>query len=191
MLDSLCCLDKPKSNINILDSLVTESIILLKNKLDSLNINNICLEFHNHIADFYIEKHILSNINKIKVFKAPCSNDTSKQKFTLDVIIDKLSVEYSRIETNKALLLRNINISLTFTIISPNSSILLFPVFTSKYSDTVRLSDVKSIEANHYDFAKGSLPEEEPSFLSKILEPVVVIGSAIVTLVLLFTIRSN
>ncbi|MBI9070825.1 MAG: hypothetical protein JEY94_04465 [Melioribacteraceae bacterium] len=56
-------------------------------------------------------------------------------------------------------------------------------------TDTLEYDDLLSYENNALGFTKGNRPEE-PMF-STLLEPAVVMGTAIVTVILFFTVRSN
>lgn len=55
--------------------------------------------------------------------------------------------------------------------------------------DTVKTEDIESLENTAYAFTRGKLPAEP--FFSSILEPVVVIGTAALAVILFFTIRSK
>lgn len=182
--------DNTKSNIYIIDSIVNVSLNLLREKIEFYDIDSICLQFHNHIADFYIEKELLSKITKPTILKSPCNFNTNNV-YILNIIINNLLVEYKKIETSNDKFNRKVIVSLSYYIIKPDKVILSIPEFSSAYSDTISISEVKNIELNQYDFAKGTIPDEEPSFFSKIIEPLAVVGSVIISLVLFFTVRSN
>ena len=61
--------------------------------------------------------------------------------------------------------------------------------FNYSLVDTVKYDQVRSIENFDYDFAKGKIPDE--SFWDSFLEPFVAIGTIVLTIILLFTVRSN
>lgn len=182
--------DVPKSNIYIIDSIFNLSFDLLHKKIEFYKIDTICLQFHNHNADFYLEKELLSKITKPIIFKSPC-NFISNNVYTLNIIINSLLVDYNKIETNNDQFKRKVIISLSYSLIMPDKAMVSLPDFSSIYSDTISISDIKKIEFNQYDFAKGIIPDEEQSFFSKIIEPLAVVGSIIISLVLFFTVRSN
>ncbi|MCL5030477.1 MAG: hypothetical protein M1480_15810 [Bacteroidetes bacterium] len=61
--------------------------------------------------------------------------------------------------------------------------------FKFSYSDTITTSDLKNIENTSYPFTQGQLPAEP--FFSSIYEPVIAVGTAALTVILFFTIRSK
>lgn len=59
----------------------------------------------------------------------------------------------------------------------------------SVYLDTLYYSEIQKVETQNLSFTKGTKPQE-PLFES-LLEPVIAVGAVIVTIVLLFTVRSK
>jgi len=55
--------------------------------------------------------------------------------------------------------------------------------------DTINVEDVENVENRSYPFTQGELPPEP--FFSSLLEPIVAIGAAAVTVILFFTVRSK
>lgn len=56
-------------------------------------------------------------------------------------------------------------------------------------SDTVDYNDIKSLENNSHPFTKGEIPSEP--FFSSLIEPVIAISAAALTVILFFTVRSK
>jgi hypothetical protein len=59
------------------------------------------------------------------------------------------------------------------------------------YKDTVKIEDYKYISTSRYEFTKAPLPPGKDSVWDTILEPVLVIGTAIFSVYLLFSVRSG
>jgi hypothetical protein len=55
--------------------------------------------------------------------------------------------------------------------------------------DTINVGDVENFENRSYPFTQGELPPEP--FFSSLLEPIVAIGAAAVTVILFFSVRSK
>ncbi len=55
--------------------------------------------------------------------------------------------------------------------------------------DTINVEEVEKVENRSYPFTQGDLPPEP--FFSSLLEPIVAIGAAAVTVILFFTVRSK
>lgn len=56
-------------------------------------------------------------------------------------------------------------------------------------TDTINVEDVEELENRSFPFTQGELPTEP--FFSSLLEPVVAIGTAAVTMILFFSVRSK
>jgi hypothetical protein len=55
--------------------------------------------------------------------------------------------------------------------------------------DTIKVDEINSLENNSFPFTKGNIPPEP--FLSSLLEPVIAIGVAAISIILFFTVRSK
>ncbi|MEJ5351129.1 MAG: hypothetical protein WHS65_06025 [Melioribacteraceae bacterium] len=61
--------------------------------------------------------------------------------------------------------------------------------FFYKYSDTVKFSDVESLENKALTFTQGKIPEQP--VLKNLIQPVIIVGVLISTVILFFTVRSK
>ena len=61
--------------------------------------------------------------------------------------------------------------------------------FKFAVKDTINVEDVENVENRSYPFTQGELPPEP--FFSSLLEPIVAIGAAAVTVILFFSVRSK
>lgn len=61
--------------------------------------------------------------------------------------------------------------------------------FSFEETDIVKVDDIGKIENRAFPFTKGELPSEP--FLSGILEPIVAVGAAAITIILFFSVRSK
>jgi hypothetical protein len=83
---------------------------------------------------------------------------------------------------------RKIMLNGSFTIV--NSDQIIKPVeFTESVSDTIKLDEISTIENKSIPFTQGKIPSQP--LLSSFWEPILVVGTLIVTVILLFTVRSK
>jgi|GEM_PF-2455725 hypothetical protein len=61
----------------------------------------------------------------------------------------------------------------------------------SIFEDTIATNELNNIVSNEFKYAEKPLPERKNSFFEEVFEPALVVVTAIITTVLLFTIRSN
>lgn len=108
---------------------------------------------------------------------------------TINFVLDNAFVEYSEPEKDGIfgdyLTERTIKLSGNY-FISGKTQINNFNLIEE---DTINVEDVEFIENRSYPFTQGELPAEP--FFSSILEPVVAISAAAVTVILFFSVRSK
>ena len=116
-------------------------------------------------------------------------NSTEENVITANFVIDNTLVEYTEPERDGIFgdffTERTIELSGNYYI-STNPAVKDF-----KYSgiDTINVEDVENFENRSYPFTQGELPPEP--FFSSLLEPIVAIGAAAVTVILFFSVRSK
>lgn len=107
----------------------------------------------------------------------------------VNFVLDNALVEYSEPEKNgifgEFLTERKIELSGNY-FISGKSQINDFNLVEK---ETINVEDVEKIENRSYPFTQGDLPPEP--FFSSLLEPIVAISAAAVTVILFFTVRSK
>lgn len=118
------------------------------------------------------------------------SDDQSANNFvTASFVIDNASVTYSAPEREgffgSFYTERVLQLSGNYFITS-NQNIKAFNLVDK---DTINVEDVEKLENRSYPFTHGELPPEP--FFSSLLEPIVAIGAAAVTIILFFSVRSK
>lgn len=107
----------------------------------------------------------------------------------VNFVLDNALVEYSEPEKNgifgEFLTERKIELSGNY-FISGKSQINDFNLVEK---ETINVEDVEKVENRSYPFTQGDLPPEP--FFSSLLEPIVAISAAAVTVILFFTVRSK
>ncbi len=137
--------------------------------------------------NFLIKKHIygqLNNLNIVLLEKEAYSTSNH-----LEVIVDDLKASFN-ITDEKDIYIREINVKYTF--FQKVDGIIKSPLkFRESYQDTVRKSDINQINSENHSFAKAEIPLERPTIFEQILEPLIIVTAAVITVILLFTVRSN
>ena len=178
-----------KSNFEIIDSLVKiESYevcqLITKNEVKELEI--LVLP---HPASYLIEQYFLSCANdKGLTFFLPDSN-SNRAKITL--WISSIDVKYERISSDSDSLTRIISVSLSGKMQTKEGTIKAIEILERTYNDLITDDDIVYIQNSSYNFTKGQIPPQQSTFFDSIVEPLVVVTAAIITIVLLFTVRSN
>lgn len=83
---------------------------------------------------------------------------------------------------------RQITVNGSFTIIKLNH--IIQPIgFAETRADTIKLDEIANLENRSIPFTQGQIPSQP--LLSIFWEPIIVVGTLIVTVILLFTVRSK
>jgi len=175
----------PISNIEVLDSLSKNAANKIEQFISNHNLNSVYVSIDETEGNWLLAEHLLQN-NKIKLL-TPQSQ--SKETFPLiEIHTKELKIEYS-LHENSDSLFRTGKIELT-AFFKTKEKTEIIDSLNFVYKDEISSSDVDFIKGK-YPFANPKIPEREHTFLENIVEPVVIITTAIITVVLLFTVRSN
>lgn len=175
------------TNLNYFNSFVDSTINELSADLDKGE--SLFLNFECKKGEAYFLKLIqalLSRKGANLVFEG------NKADFFLNYKVEEAEVTYPEMIKDGILadysVKRELNYSGFFSLNSRNKSIAA-KAFSFSLADTVGYGEINRIENPVLDFTKAELPEEP--LWESLLEPAIAIGTIIVTVVLLFTVRSN
>jgi len=160
-----------RDNYFIIDSLSKSQSLNISNFLKSNNVN----EFELFITSPYNPIIFKANLNQVfddnKLLNVQGAD-------SLKVELIKYGVQYHNYQNDS--LIRSMTIK----------SFVLNKSFENIKIDYINRNDISIIENTPYSELKGIVPKKELSIWEKVLEPFVIIGSVLVTVLLLFTVRS-
>lgn len=183
VLFQLPVLSQSISNLDKFYTLVDSASTFLIMDLGELKKVNLNLDLGNDFSVFanQIRGKLIRNGVELSI-----QNSESTQ---INFVIDNAQVKYSEPEKDGIfgdfLTERTINLSGNY-FISGKSQINKFNLVDK---DTIKVEDVEELENRSFPFTQGELPAEP--FFSSILEPVVAITTAAVTVILFFSVRSK
>jgi hypothetical protein len=175
------------SNFDILDSLSKKAANEIIIRLDYNRTDSMIVSFTQHPASWLIEQHLL---NKGKDAGKRFFTHHKEKQSLLTVNIKKMIVEYDLHQNNDSLF-RNITLIISQTLEKPNGILLGLREINICWKDEIGRDDIQYAESSPYPFARGTVPEPERTFFEKIAEPVIFISTAIITIALLFSVRSG
>lgn len=177
---------QPKSNLDIIYDLIEENANQLLLKLPhEVSLKEVMFSSPNGYEN--LENRFLHTLNNKGLFRTD-----SVHSFSLKYSLDQIGVLYS--EPFRGSLLsdykveRKIFLSSTFAL-GMNNHVKHTEIIETEFSDTLYYSDINNVETPNLSLTHGTKPTE-PLFES-LLEPVIAIGTVIVTIILLFTVRSK
>ncbi|MEK7250532.1 MAG: hypothetical protein AAB209_08930, partial [Bacteroidota bacterium] len=120
-------------------------------------------------------------------------SDDGTAPFLIEFGLSDARVQYSNIRKDgffgAKLVDRKVNLRLTSKVVNRQTGILAFSSdLEESITDTIELSEVSKVENPAIAITKGTLPGE--GFFSNLAEPLILIGSIAVAVILLFNVRS-
>jgi hypothetical protein len=173
-----------ESNIEILDKLNQKAVANIINQIKLFNCKINRLEISEHSSKSFFELKLLTSLDSNKLLSADNTN-------LLSINIISNNVKYSEYVNNQDSIIRTNEIVLLAKIINTSISIYNFKDLHYSFSDTVNRQDIEYIQAGEYKFTNSPLPTQKKSFWEELTGPAIILGSAIITVFLLFTVRSK
>lgn len=172
------------SNLKVIDSLLSKHIDelqpeLLNNKMRCFN-----LEANLKDIDFLIENKLLEKYPGISFHR-----NIDNQCPILKINTINIDVNYNL--ANSDTVNRQIKVELAAIIESKNEPMKLIHKQNYEFNDQIKLEDIDKYQKSPYQFDKGEIPKEESTFYDSYLQPIIFIGTAIITIAILFTVRSS
>lgn len=160
--------------------------------LDTLSKSSINYNFQIRIAQHpisdYIENSIVGTLSPMgyRFFSTHCDTCTIMQ-----ISVNKYDVSYKRVKRERPtnFVTRKIELEL-ICLLKPNNSTIEAINFKKSYADTIKIEDLDIVEKDGYPFT-GTRPKEPENFLKKYFEPIIVIGSSALAVILFFTVRTK
>lgn len=119
-------------------------------------------------------------------------SSANESDVTVNCILTSAGIEYKNSFSDGlfggAALERKAMLACSFIIAKSNKTIEPFE-YTAAKTDTIKLEEISAIENQTLPFTQAKIPAQP--LLSSLWEPIIVVGTLIVTVILLFTVRSK
>jgi hypothetical protein len=171
-------------NFMVVDSLMSWAVGDMQNAMPSLDTAQ--LKIKSHPADWLLESHIL----EAYAFTS-WRTEADKEHTQLNINIRNCGVQLFNHPESQDSLLRTVEVSFSAQAVSSIGVINSLGTITHQYSDVLARVDVLQVQNTPHIFAVAQVPEAERGFFDEVIEPLVVAGALVVTVVLLFTVRSQ
>jgi len=179
-------LAQTKTNLEKIDSLISQSV----NQIDSLTNSNeeVFLEITTPASIEILKGKIISAFSKH--YKLINSKENLKRE--INYFLENIDIDYSNPQKESFfgsfVVERTIKLSGNILIRDETNSIKTIPINNS-INDRVYLDEIRLLEDSSLPFTQSEIPAVP--ILSNLIEPIVVVGTLIVTTILLFTVRSK
>ncbi len=168
------------TNKQVIDSIFDDFFYKISITLTEKKINNVKV-IENSNFNYFTNKLIneLSN-KKISI------NENSTTILKLDIRDFEILYNETGDELN-----RTINISAQIYLMDKNGELSLIDETKTTFKDKINPEDINLAENDMFPFTKGKIPKTNRSFFDQVLEPIIVIGATVLTVVLFFSVRTK
>lgn len=177
----------PKENIELLDSvarLCTDSLI---HDIHAAPPHTITLSQHPAAERL---QHMIARHTTLPV-QITSSAITNQSSAVLHVFVGDYAIRYYLHTGDTDSLVREARLWLAAMATATTGSHQHHPQYTASLRDTIARSDIPFVESRQYAYARAPVPDTPPGLYSDVVEPLLIISSAIITTILLFTVRSQ
>lgn len=191
-----CLAYNPKTNSEIIESSIKKNIqkisnALLNQALLNQNIKSITLKIAPHPSNTIFEKSLIEELTSKNISVFTSNSDTSKIGNNLKISTDEFRISYELHPSNDDSLIRKSLFSYSVVLEKSDGRLHSITGIKEESCDTINFEDVKATSSFGYDFCTSPIPQQRKSFFKEVTEPVLIISTAIITAILLFTIRSG
>ncbi len=179
----------PTRNIDVFDSLLYSYANDIAGFISQNNFKSIDIIMNSHQAENFLKRNLVQALaeKSIEVYQF---NANSKNSILLVLDVKEITIVYEAHNDGKKII-RKFNVAIAGYFKDENEKLTIIPDFNKSYTDLIIRDKIDYVENSPFDFAKSQIPEKPEGLFKKIIEPTIIIGSALITLILLFTIRSN
>ncbi|MEW6509152.1 MAG: hypothetical protein AB1432_15575 [Bacteroidota bacterium] len=179
-------LAQTRTNLEIVNDLIEKSV----SNIDPNIINkNISFNFIYNSSDSF--NFLKARVIDSYIKKGISINANNSVESRLEHSINNISIAYSNPYKDgffgRIMIERNIKVDATLIIL--DRSVIKTVDLNNSYKDTIEVENISRLENPSIPFTQSTVPEL-PLF-SNLLEPIIVVGTLIVTIILFFTIRSK
>jgi len=180
-----------QSNLEVVDSLLLgeldktskyiKTVLFDKTELEIIDPYNFGI-FRSDVLQKLVENDVDfagKNLGKFKYENGLSSNTR--------IELTKISIKYEKLDGDSVK--RSINIEYFMQLINANEE--FYKNYKIDFSDNIPFDLINDIQSGPHEFLKSKVPKKDNSFFKKYTQPIIIIGSAVVSIILLFTIRSG
>ncbi len=178
-----------KSNIDVINSnldAAADSVVAL---LLSFSADTVYIGIKTSEAERYFNNILLSKAEKKGIVFILEDIESGKKPYL--ELTNSIVLAYKNDSDDADSLIRSIECLWSGTVSLKDGRIKPVNLSSGVFEDKILREEAELYNKNPYDFAKSKIPPKPSSFWKEIVQPVAIIGAAVITVVLLFSMRSN
>lgn len=187
------------NNVEIDSALYTSNLVIIDKQLDTIandivaqliskNCDTVYIKLKSNKTDKYLLNKILTTDKSAALTFFSTSNDSLTPVLDFDCFVNTQYLNGSR---NSNEIQRHITIQISAVLKHKNNQLSMINNEEFVHKDKITRTQGVLFNKSDYDFARCDLPAEPESFWKEIVQPIAFIGSAALTVFLLFTLRSR
>jgi hypothetical protein len=176
-----------KSNLQILDSFSLSQSKQIAAYFENKTIDSLQIVIPGNQGWLFKEKIITLIKNKINILN---TDSNLNKKNILEIHLKEFSSVYSLYINNDSII-RNIKSEISVSYKNKNNLLEIIPVSNLFFCDTLSLAEAEFVRNNLNEATNPSIPKPPTTFFREIAEPIALIAVSVISIALLFTVRSK
>ncbi|MCO5249822.1 MAG: hypothetical protein M9949_00180 [Candidatus Kapabacteria bacterium] len=172
------------TNYQIIDSLASEYARQIASEVKTQGLSGVNLKISSHQLAKFSELHFIEHLSDSDIKISDEAGVAALEVNLGEVIVRYLPHEDS--DSLKRMIFYNCS-----SILNTGNSTTMLSKFDKSYSDIIGRDEVAAIQNFSFPFTIADVPDRNLSLFDKLIKPVVYITTAAITVLLLFTVRSN
>lgn len=168
------------TNKQIIDSIFNEFYSKVTMKLSEKNIRDVRINENTNFN--YFTNKLVNELSDKNI----AINENSQISLKLDV--HEFEIMYIEVGDEYS---RSIKIDASVALVDKNGELKIIDSIVASFIDKINSDDINLIENEMFPFTQGKVPKPKKSFFDELLEPVIVVGAAVLTVVLFFSVRTK
>ncbi len=178
-----------KSNLDIINATFETAADSLINQLLTVSADTVYSNIKTAEAERFFNNILLRKAEKKGIVFMIADIESDKKPYL--ELTNSIVLTYKNDKDDSDSLIRHIEFQWSGAINQKNGKMIPVNLKSSVFEDKISREEAATYNKSSYDFAKSGIPQKPSSFWKDIVQPVAIIGAAVVTVVLLFSMRSN
>lgn len=176
-----------KSNLQIIDSLLNAACADVVAAAGSFAPKAVYARVESLGADSYV----LAKFTSAAAGRFAIAQSADKADSRFELNAKNIKVTYWLDSADRDSLLRTVSVGLSGLLADSQGLLHTITVPVRTRTDRIARDEVRSVEADEYRFCHGQVPERPLTFFEEFAAPAIAVSATLVSLILLFTVRSR
>lgn len=137
------------------------------------------------------DSYVLVKFTSAAAGRFAIAQSADKADSRMELNAKAIKVTYSADSTDRDSLLRTVSVGLSGLLADSQGLLHTIAIPERARTDKIARDEVRDVESDEYRFCHGQVPERPLTFFEEVAAPAIAVSATLVSLILLFTVRSR